>query len=240
VPAASLKWVQIMNQRLEMARKVHSAVETHAKDAQERRTELPLPVRREPTPLLPGSHCYYQVQRFTRASADGLKFVPNWTGPSLLRSPVPGTQHHYLIARSETSAAFVAHITRLRVSPHKMFGVVALESRVSDGQGAGRGFHEIDPSIVFEIDRILELNDKEVLLSFMGKEMNARWATRADMTAQGLCDLIADFMDSTQATLVSATATSGPKFTMSQTAVARLENKRPHDAFNQVTHGHLA
>jgi hypothetical protein len=113
---------------------------------------------------------------------------------------------------------------------------VVLESRVSDGQGAGIGFHEMDPSIVFEIDRILDLNDKQVLLSFMGKEVNARWVQRADMMAQGLDDFIADFMDSTQATFVSATATSGPKFTMSQTAVARLENKLTHDAFNRKYH----
>ena len=81
----------------------------------------------------------------------------------------------------------------------------------------------MDPSIVFEIDRILDINDKEVLLSFMGNEMNARWVPRADMTAQGLDDLIADYLDSTGATLISATATCGPRFTMSQTAVARLE-----------------
>jgi hypothetical protein len=142
-----------------------------------------------------------------------MKFVPSWTGPYRVRSTVPGSQH--------------------RASPHKTFGVVALYSRVSEGQGAGRGFHEMDPSIVFEIDRILDLNDKEVLLSFMSNEMNARWVPRADMTAQGLNDLVADFMDSTQATFVSATATSGPRFTMSQTAVARLENKRTHDAFNR-------
>ena len=236
VPAASLKWVQVMNQRLEMARKVHSAVDTHAKDTQQRRTELPAQARREPKPLLPGSHCYYQVQRFTRASADGMKFVPGWSGPYLVRSTVPGSQHRYLIARSETSATFDAHITRLRASPHKTFGVVALESRVSDAQGAGRGFHEMDPSIVFEIDRILDVNDKEVLLSFMGNEMNARWVPRADMTAQGLNDLIADYMDSSGATMISATATCGPRFTMSQTAVARLENKRTHDAFNRKYH----
>jgi hypothetical protein len=236
VPAASLKWVQIMNQRLEMGSKVHSAVDTNAKDAQQRRAELPQQARREPTPLLPGSYCYYQVQRFTRASADGIKFVPSWIGPYVVRSTVPASQHRYLISRSETSATFDAHITQLRALPHKTFGVVALESKATDGTGAGRGFHEMDPSIGFEIDRILELNDKEVLLSFMGKEMNARWVPRADMTAQGLDDLIADFMDSTQATLVSATATSGPKFTTSQTAVARLENKRTHDAFNRKYH----
>ena len=94
----------------------------------------------------------------------------------------------------------------------------------------------MDPSIVFEIDRILDVNDKEVLLSFMGSEMNARWVPRADMTAQGLDDLIADYMDSSGATLISATATCGPRFTMSQTAVARLENKRTHDAFNRKYH----
>ncbi len=33
VPAAWLKWVQVMNQRLEMARKVQSAVDTHANDS---------------------------------------------------------------------------------------------------------------------------------------------------------------------------------------------------------------
>ncbi len=36
--------------------------------------------------------------------------------------------------------------------------------------------------------------------------------------------------------MVSATATSGPKFTISETAVARLENKRTHDAFNRKYH----
>ena len=83
---------------------------------------------------------------------------------------MPGSQHRYLIARSETSATFDAHITRLRASPHKTFGVVALESRVSDGQGAGRGFHEIDPSIAFQIDRILDLNARRCC--------SASWVTR--------------------------------------------------------------
>ncbi len=86
-----------------------------------------------------------------------MKFTPRWTGPYLVRSTVPGSKHRYLTSRSETRATFDAHITRLRASPHKTFGVVALESRTADGQGAGRGFHEMDPSIVFEIDRILEL-----------------------------------------------------------------------------------
>ncbi len=54
VPAASLKWVQVMNQRLEMARKVHAAFDTQAKVAQERRALLPSQARREPPPLVPG------------------------------------------------------------------------------------------------------------------------------------------------------------------------------------------
>jgi hypothetical protein len=64
--------------------------------------------------------------------------------------------------------SFDAHITRLRASPHKTFGVVALESHVLDGQGAGRGLHLLDPTIVFEIDSILDVNETEALVSFMG------------------------------------------------------------------------
>ena len=150
----------------------------------------------------------------------------------MVRSTVAGSKHRYLISRSETSATFDAHITRLRASPHKTFGVVALESRVSDGQGSGRGFHEMDPSIVFEIDRILELNDKEALISFVGNEINARWVTRAEMAKQGLGDLIADYLDAG----FFANADAAPKFTMSQTVVARLENKRTHDSFNRQYH----
>jgi hypothetical protein len=94
----------------------------------------------------------------------------------------------------------------------------------------------MDPTIVFEIDRILELNEKEALVSFMGGEVNARWIPREELASQGLNDLIADFLDSSQATLESATSSTGPKFTMSQTAVARLENKRTHDAFARKYH----
>jgi hypothetical protein len=88
-PAASLKWVQVMNQRLEMVRKVQSAVDTHAQNAQQRRAALPKQARRERPPLLPGSYCYYQVRRFSRASADGMTFTPCRTGPYLVRSTVP-------------------------------------------------------------------------------------------------------------------------------------------------------
>ncbi len=49
-------------------------------------------------------------------------------------------------------------------------------------------------SIVFEIDRILELNDKESLISFMGNEINARWVTREEMDKQSLNDMIDDFL----------------------------------------------
>ncbi len=235
VPASSLEWVEVMNQRLEMARKVHLAVDTQAKVAQARRSVLPKQARREPPALLPGSFCYYQVQKFTRSAGDEMKFVPRWSGPYMVRSMVPGSEHRYLISRSETSASFDAHITRLRASPHKTFGVVALESHVSNGSGAGRGYHLLDPTIVFEIDRILEVKDKEVLVSFMGNELNARWVTREELSEQGLDDLIADFLDSGQSTTVSPTARNGAKFTMSQTAVARLENKRTHDAFDRST-----
>ncbi len=32
----------------------------------------------------------------------------------------------------------------------------------------------MDASIVFEIDKVLEVNSKAALISFMGKEINAR------------------------------------------------------------------
>ncbi len=63
-------------------------------------------------------------------------------------------------------------------------------------------------------------SDKEVLLSFMGSEINGRWVTRERMHKQGVKDLIADYLDSSQSTFVSATAQSGSTFTMSQTAGA--------------------
>ncbi len=157
-----------------MARKVQAALDTQAKVAQERRAAVPQQARRAPRAMVPGDYCYHQVQRFTRAAVDGMKFTARWTGPYLVRSTVVGSKHRYLISRTETSATFDAHITRLHASPHKTFGVVALESRTADGQGAGRGFHEMDSFIVFDIDRIMELNAKAALISFMGNEINAR------------------------------------------------------------------
>jgi hypothetical protein len=35
------------------------------------------------------------------------------------------------------------------------------------------------PTIVFEIDKVLGVNDEEALKSLMGKEMNARWVNLA-------------------------------------------------------------
>ena len=84
-----------------------------------------------------------------------MKFTPTWTGPYLVRSTVAGSQPCYWIARTETSAAFDAHVPRLRTSPHKTYGKVALESKVADGQGSGRRYHTMDPSLVFAIDRVL-------------------------------------------------------------------------------------
>ena len=70
----------------------------------------------------------------------------------------------------------------------------------------------------------------------MGKEINSRWVTWEVMSEQGLDDLVADFVDGSQSTLTSPTMRTGAKFTMTQTAVARLENKRTHDSFNRAYH----
>ncbi len=43
----------------------------------------------------------------------------------------------------------------------------------------------MDPSIVFEIDRMLDLNPKEALDSFVGNEQNA-WVLREDLEKQGI------------------------------------------------------
>jgi hypothetical protein len=236
VPASSVAWVELMNQRLELARKIHSAVDTQAKVAQARRSALPKQARSEPPALLPGSFCYYQIQKFTRSAGDGQNFCPRWAGPYIVRSKVPGSQHRYLISRSETSASFDAHITRLRASPHKTFGLVALEAQSSEGSGASRGFHLLDPTVVFEIDRVSEVNEKEVLISFLGNEINSRWVTREVMSEQGLDDLVADFVDGGRSSQTSPTMRDGAKFTMTQTAVARLESKRAHDSYNRAYH----
>ena len=233
MPALSAEWAKVMQDRLGLARRIQTAVEIQAADAQDHRVALPREARRKPTTYKVGSFCYDPVQRYTRSAADGMKFVPTWTGPYVVRSKVVGSDSRYLISRTETSATFDAHVTRLRPSPHKTYGLVSLESKVADGQGAGRGYHEMDPSIVFEIDKILEVTKKAALVSFMGNEINARWIPRADLETQGLGDLLADFLDSSPSTLISATESAGPRFTMSQTAVARLEGSRTHDAFKR-------
>jgi hypothetical protein len=85
-----------------------------------------------------------------------------------------GSNNRYRISRTETSATFDAHLTRLRPSPHKTYGLVSLESKVADGQGAGRGYHEMDRSIVFEIEKVLEVTNKAALVSFLGKADGSR------------------------------------------------------------------
>ncbi len=100
-----------------------------------------------------------------------MQFMPTWTGPYLVWRKVAGRSYH---VRTETSATFDAHVTRRRASTHKTFGLVALESRPSHGQGAGKGYHEMDASIVFEMDKVLEVNSKEALISFMGNDIDAR------------------------------------------------------------------
>jgi hypothetical protein len=182
---------------------------------------LPREARRQPTTFKLGSFCYFRVQRYTRSSADGMNFTPTWTGPYVIRNKVLGSDHRYLISRTEHSATFETHVTRPRPSPHKTYGPVSLESKVADGTGAGHGYHEMDPSMVFEIDKVLEVTSKATLVSFLGKEINACWMPRADLEKQELGDLLADFFDSSPATLTSATNTTGPRFTMSQTAVAQ-------------------
>jgi hypothetical protein len=98
-----------------------------------------------------------------------------------------------------------------------------MEAHASDGSGAGRGLHILDPTIVFKIDRVLEVNDKEVLISFLRNGINSRWVMRKVMSEHGLDDLVADFVDGGQSNLISPTMRTGAKFTMTQTAVARLE-----------------
>ena len=60
----------------------------------------------------------------------------------------------------------------------------------------------------------MEVNEKEVLISFLGNEINSRWVAREMMSDQGLDDLVADFVDGGQSTLTSPTMRTGAKFTM--------------------------
>ncbi len=76
MPALSAEWANVMQDRLGLARRIQSAVETHAADEQDRRVALPREPRRKPTTFVLGGYCYYQVQRFTRAVADGMKSTP--------------------------------------------------------------------------------------------------------------------------------------------------------------------
>ena len=77
-------------------------------------------------------------------------------GPDPISSEAACLSTATLIARTETSATFDAHITRLKRTPKQTYGTVALASRAADGQGAGRGFHEMDSNSLQEIDQIVQ------------------------------------------------------------------------------------
>jgi hypothetical protein len=53
MPALSAKWAEVMQHRLGLARKIQSAVASHAADVQVRREALPRKARRKPPTLLP-------------------------------------------------------------------------------------------------------------------------------------------------------------------------------------------
>ena len=74
----------------------------------------------------------------------------------------------------------------------------------SDGSGVGRGFHEIDSTLVQEIDRIVALGPKGALVRLVGSETNDRWVALEEMKRQELGDLIACFTDRGAATLARA------------------------------------
>ncbi len=62
------------------------------KDEQLWRADLLKAAKCTPPALLPGTYCYYQIQRFSRSAEDGMKFTPTWSGPYLVRSKGPGLQ----------------------------------------------------------------------------------------------------------------------------------------------------
>jgi hypothetical protein len=72
MPAISADWAKVMQDRLGLARRIQSAVETHAPDEQDHRVALPREPRRKPTTFKLGSFFYDQVQRDTRMAADGM------------------------------------------------------------------------------------------------------------------------------------------------------------------------
>ena len=141
------------------------------------------------------------------------------------------SNHRYLLARTETSATFDAHTTRLKRTPRQTYGHVALGSRASDGQGAGRGFHEMDSNLLQEIDCIVELTNQAALVRFVGSEINDRWVPLEEMLRQDLSDLVAEFKDGGDVTMARVDGT--PRFTMPASVVARLESKRTHDSFQR-------
>jgi hypothetical protein len=184
--------------------------------------------------LEPGSYVYHQVERFSRDSADGAKLVPTFQGPYLVRDRVAGSKHRYLLSRTQTSALFEAHITRLKAAPAQTFEPVVLSSMASDFSGAGRGAHLQDPTRVHEIDRIVASGRKGFLIRFVGSETADRWVELAELQKQGLGDLVACYRDREPATLAKLPGESTPRYTMSAISVARLEGSRTHDAFGRA------
>ena len=197
VPKASQPWAVTLKARLEAASQLAKTVSTFDRDNRQHVASLPRQARRAPPTFSVGDSVYYHVERFSRDTADGMKLVPTWTGPFVVRCPVAGSQHRYLIARTETSATIDAHVVRLKPAPARTYGVVALESHAADGQGAGRGLHEMDSALVHEIDCIVELGKQGALVRFLGNEINDRWVSLEEMEHQGLADLLADFRDGT-------------------------------------------
>jgi hypothetical protein len=231
VPKASQPWAATLKARLEAASQLAKTVSTFDRDHRQHVASLPKQARRAPPKLSVGDSVYYRVERFSRDTADGMKLVPTWTGPFVVRCPVAGSQHRYLIARTETSATFDAHIVRLKPAPARTYGAVALESHAADGQGAGRGLHEMDSALVHEIDCIVELGKQGALVRFLGNEINDRWVSLEEMERQGLSDLLADYRDGTFT--LERNAEGRKQFSLPASAVARLESQRTHDSFGR-------
>jgi hypothetical protein len=54
----------------------------------------------------------------------------------------------------------------------------------SDVQGAGRGWHELDSTVLLEIHRIGELGCKGVLIRFVDSKRNNRWVPLEDLDCE--------------------------------------------------------